>query len=81
MKAKKSNKAYSIEEREVKHFQSQGYDIYDDFGKLVAFGAGKMVSAEKYFTLLQEKEKLEQEIDKLVEKLEKKQKKEKKEDE
>lgn len=81
MKAKKSNKSYSIEEREVQHFQNKGYDIYDDNGKMIAVGAGKMISAEKYFLLLQEKEKLEQEIKILVEKLEKKQKKETKEDE
>ena len=77
MKAKKSNKSYNIEPREVNTFKSQGYDIYDDNGKLVALGAGKTVSAEKYFQVLKENEKLKEQIDILAEKLEKKKLKEK----
>lgn len=77
MKAKKSNKSYNIEPREVNTFKSQGYDIYDDNGKLVALGAGKTVSAEKYFQVLKENEKLKEQIDILAEKLEKKKSKEK----
>lgn len=77
MKAKKSNKSYNIEPREVNTFKSQGYDIYDDNGKLVAIGAGKTVSAEKYFQILKENEKLKEQIDILAEKLEKKKSKEK----
>lgn len=77
MKAKKSNKSYNIEPREVNTFKSQGYDIYDDNGKLVALGAGKTVSAEKYFQVLKENEKLKEQIDILAEKLEKKKPKEK----
>ena len=77
MKAKKSNKSYNIEPREVNTFKSQGYDIYDDNGKLVALGAGKTVSAEKYFQELKENEKLKEQIDILAEKLEKKKPKEK----
>lgn len=77
MKAKKSNKSYNIEPREVNTFKSQGYDIYDDNGKLVAIGAGKTVSAEKYFQVLKENEKLKEQIDILAEKLEKKKSKEK----
>lgn len=77
MKAKKSNKSYNIEPREVNTFKSQGYDIYDDNGKLVAIGAGKTVSAEKYFQVLKENEKLKEQIDILAEKLENKKSKEK----
>ena len=76
MKAKKSNKSYNIEPREVNSFKSQGYDIYDDDGKLIAFGSGKTVSADKYFEILKENEKLKEQITKLTEKLEKKSKKE-----
>lgn len=76
MKAKKSNKSYNIEPREVNSFKSQGFDIYDDNGKLVALGAGKTVSAEKYFEVLKENEKLKEQIDELAQKLEKKSKKE-----
>ena len=77
MKAKKSNKSYNIEPREVNTFKSQGYDIYDDNGKLVAIGAGKTVSAEKYFQVLKENEKLKEQIDILAEKLQNKKPKEK----
>lgn len=59
MRAKKSNKSYSIEASEAKKFQTQGYDIYDDDGNLIAFGAGKMIPAEAYLTLLKEKMELE----------------------
>lgn len=75
MKAKMSNKSYSIEPREVNTFRSQGYDIYDDDGQLVAFGAGKTVSADKYYELLKENKKLKEQITLMAEKLEKKAKK------
>ena len=78
MKAKMSNKAYTIEPREVSMFRSQGYDIYDDDGKLIYFGSGKTVSADKYLELLKENEKLKEQITLMAEKLEKKAKKEKK---
>lgn len=72
MKAKKSNKSYHIEPSEVNSFKAQGYDIYDDSGKLIAFGAGKMISAEKYFDLLKENQKLKEQITLMAEKMEKK---------
>ena len=72
MKAKKSNKSYNIEEYEFNKFKAQGYDIYDDNGKLIALGAGKTVSAEKYFNVLKENERLKDQITLLTEKLEKK---------
>ena len=77
MKAKKNNKAYTIQPSEVNSFKSQGYDIYDDNGKLVAFGAGKTISADKYYEILRENEKLKEQIALMAEKLEKKAKKEK----
>lgn len=72
MKAKKSNKCYSIEKREVNSFQSQGYDIYDDNGNLVAYGTGKTISADKYFKLQKENEELKAEIKSLKKKKDKK---------
>ena len=62
MKAKKSNKSYAIEPREVNSFKSQGYDIYDDNGVLIAYGDGKTVPANKYLELLKENEKLKEQI-------------------
>ena len=72
MRAKKSNKSYEIEPREQNLFKNQGYDIYDDDGNLIAFGAGKTVSAEKYLKVLKENEQLKEQLDELTQKLEKK---------
>ena len=62
MKAKKSNKSYVIEASDAKKFQSKGYDIYDDKGELVAFGAGKMIPAETYLAVLKENIELKKKI-------------------
>ena len=62
MKARKSNKSYSIEPREIEHFKSQGYDIYDDNDVLVAYGAGKMFPADKVLALVKENEELKAQI-------------------
>lgn len=70
MKAKRSNRVYSISEQEVAFFQGQGYDIYDDNGVLIQYGAGKTVSMEKYIALKKENDRLKSQIDALSEKLE-----------
>lgn len=75
MRAKKSNKSYVIEPREQNLFQAQGYDIYDDEGNLIVYGAGKTVSANKYLELQKENEELKAQI-KSLEGAEKKSKKE-----
>ena len=48
MKAVKANRVYTITEAEQKGFINQGYDIYDDHGNCVAYGAGKTVPYGKY---------------------------------
>lgn len=68
MKARKSNKSYSIEPREVEHFKSQGYDIYDDNDSLIAYGAGKMFPADKVLALIKENEELKEQIKSLSKK-------------
>ena len=77
MRAKKSNKSYNIEPREVNSFKSQGYDIYDDDGNLVFYGDGKTVPANRYLELQKENEQLKEQIALMGEKL--KNKKSKKE--
>lgn len=62
MTARKHNKCYSITEREAHTFQQDGYDIYDDAGKLIEYGAGKKVPLEKFVELQKENEKLKAEI-------------------
>ena len=51
MKAIKDNREYTIEEAEVRSFANEGYDIYDDSGKLVEYGAGKTVAYTAYAKL------------------------------
>lgn len=72
MTARKHNKCYSITEREARTFQQDGYDIYDDAGKLIEYGAGKKVPLEKFVELQRENEALKAEIKSLKAKKEKK---------
>lgn len=65
MKAVKENREYTIAESDVTSFKNEGYDIYDDKGKLMAYGVGKTVAYEKYAKALAEIEALKDEIDTL----------------
>lgn len=66
MKAIKGNKAYSVNtDEEAKVYKAQGFDIYDDNGKIKEHGAGETVSLEKYEALEKENIKLKSEIKKL----------------
>lgn len=58
MEAIKANMVYTISEQEVESFRKQGYDIYDDKGKVVAYGVGKTVPYEQYAELLEKYEAL-----------------------
>lgn len=59
MKATKGNKVYTIDETQKAMYQAQGYDIVDDEGKIVQYGAGKTVSYEEYKALEEKVSKLE----------------------
>ena len=66
MKAIKGNKAYTVNtSEEAKAFKAQGFDIYDDNGKIKEHALGKTVSLEKYEVLEKENEKLKAENKKL----------------
>ena len=67
MKATKGNKVYTIDETQKAMYQAQGYDITDDVGNIIEYGAGKLVSYEKYKTLEEKVLKLEKENKKLKE--------------
>ena len=62
MKAVKKNRQYTITEADQKRFISQGYDIYDDAGNCIAYGAGKTVPFMTYKKALDEIARLEAEI-------------------
>ena len=68
MKAVKGNKAYTITEVEVKSYQANGFDIYDDKGKLKESGAGKKITPEQYEAVKKENAKLKKELEKALEK-------------
>lgn len=65
MKATKGNKVYTIDESQKSMYQAQGYDIADNEGKLLQYGAGKTVSYEKHKELEEKVTKLEKENKKL----------------
>ena len=58
MKAVKGNRVYTITEADVKRFVADGYDVKDDAGNIVAYGAGKMVPISKYVEALRKIEEL-----------------------
>ena len=47
MNATKGNKVYTIDETQKYMYQAQGYDIIDDAGNIIEYGAGKSVSYEE----------------------------------
>ena len=71
MVAVKENRAYTITEVDAPSFQREGYDILDDEGNVVAYGAGKTVPYEEYAKLMKRVESLQSEINDLNEKLKK----------
>lgn len=62
MKAIKENRVYTISDAEMESFRKEGYDIYDDKGKVVAYGVGKTVPFEKYVALQSQVEELKKEV-------------------
>ncbi len=71
MKAVKGNKEYSIDESQKNDYQSRGFDIKDDDGKVIAYGRGKTVPYEDYEKIKSENGKLTEELKKLSEENEK----------
>lgn len=66
MKATKGNKVYTIDETQKAMYQAQGYDIVEDDGTVIQYGAGKAVSYEKYIALKKDKVSLEEKIAELT---------------
>lgn len=48
MTAEKGNKVYTIDESMRARYETDGFDIKDDSGKLISAGKGKTVSFEEY---------------------------------
>lgn len=62
LKAVKANKVYTINETAKKNYLSQGYDIYDEKGRLVEKSPVSTVSHEAYSRLEAENKKLKSEL-------------------
>lgn len=69
MKAARGNKVYTIDETQKSDYIAQGYDIVDDDGTIIQYGAGKTVAYEKYKELEETSSKLEKENKKLKEEI------------
>ena len=54
MKAVKGNRVYSIDETVKARYQNEGFDIYDDDGKGIAYGKGKTVPNTEYEAMKEE---------------------------
>jgi len=65
MKAVKGNRVYKVDENSKEDYRRRGFDIVDDKGKIVAYGAGKKVSIEKYVKLEEENKELKAELAKI----------------
>lgn len=67
MKATRENKVYTIDETQKESYAAQGYDILEDDGTVIKYGAGKTIAYEKYKELEEKSIKLEKENKKLKE--------------
>ncbi len=60
MKAKRENKVYAINtEQERQRYLKEGYDIYDDEGKIMEYSPKKKISYGAYMEALKEIERLQ----------------------
>ncbi|MBU3226800.1 hypothetical protein [Clostridium algidicarnis] len=69
MKANKDNKVYTIDEAQKDDYAAQGYDITNDDGEVIQYGAGKKIEYEVYKELEDKFLKLEKENKKLKEEI------------
>lgn len=67
MTAEKENKVYTIDQSQKTLYQTAGFDIRDDDGNLIEYGAEKTVSYNEYTKLLKENENLKKQISALEE--------------
>lgn len=68
MKAKKENKSYRISnEMEKQRYLKEGFDIYDDNGKLLEYSPLKKIAYSEYVKVKEENELLRAQIAKMSE--------------
>lgn len=59
MRAVKANKEYVVTEENKTFYVKQGFDIIDEAGNLVAYGAGKTVPYDDHMKAVKEVERLQ----------------------
>ena len=59
MTAERGNKVYTIDESMKAQYQNDGYDIRDDNGEAIAYGAGKTVPYDEHMQAVKEVERLQ----------------------
>lgn len=69
MRAVKANKEYAVTEENKELYRNQGFDIFDDDGKLLECGKGKKVAYETYRELQRENEALKKTLQSRAEEL------------
>lgn len=57
MTAERGNKVYTIDESMKAQYQNDGYDIRDDNGEVIAYGAGKTVPYDEHMQAVKEVER------------------------
>ena len=62
MTAEKDNKVYTIDQNQVAAYQTAGFDIRDDDGKVIEDGGDTSVPYSVYAKFLKENEELKQQI-------------------
>lgn len=59
MIAERGNKVYTIDDSMKAQYQNDGYDIKNDDGKVINYGAGKTVPYDEHMTAVKEIERLQ----------------------
>lgn len=71
MLAVKDNREYTINDTDVQSFANEGYDVFDESGNIIAYGKGKTVSYDTYIKVVEQTERLQDEIIELREQIKK----------
>ncbi len=66
MIAKKDNKEYSVTKETKAMYLKDGYDIYNDDGKIIEYSPKKTVSYNEYIQKVKENEELKAQLSKLT---------------
>ena len=62
MLAVKDNRCYTINDADITRYTREGYDVFDENNKLIAYAAGKTIAYGKYLDLQKENEELKRQI-------------------